>query len=76
MPSTDTSSVAEEIKVVILGVTYNVKVQYHTVGSVTFVLLDAPVFRKRTKAEPYPPRMDDLDSAICKLTLSQPISQR
>jgi alpha-1,3-glucan synthase len=67
MPSTDPSLVAEDIKVEILGETYRIKVQYHTVGSITFVLLDAPVFRKRTKAEPYPPRMDDLDSAICEL---------
>lgn len=28
------------------------------------MLLDAPVFRKQTKAEPYPPRMDDMESAI------------
>ena len=36
----------------------------HTLRNITFVLLDAPVFRQQTKAEPYPPRMDDLDSAI------------
>lgn len=31
---------------------------------VNAVLLDAPIFRAQTKSEPYPPRMDDLDSAI------------
>lgn len=55
---------ADPMEVVILGTTYEVKVQYHTLRNITYVLLDAPVFRKQTKAEPYPARMDDLDSAI------------
>lgn len=40
------------------------EVQYYRVGSITYVLLDAPVFSKQTKASPYPPRMDDKESAI------------
>ena len=56
--------VAEPMKVLILGNTYEVQVQYHTLRNITYVLLDAPVFRQQTKSEPYPPRMDDLDSAI------------
>ena len=56
--------VGEPINVVILGHTYEIGVQYHILRNITFVLLDAPVFRKQTKAEPYPSRMDDLESAI------------
>ena len=56
--------VAEPMMVTILGNPYEIQVQYHTLRNITYVLLDAPVFRQQTKAEPYPPRMDDLDSAI------------
>ena len=55
---------AEPMSVTILNKPYEVKVQYHTLRNITYVLLDAPVFRAQTKSEPYPPRMDDLDSAI------------
>ncbi|KAI9791171.1 MAG: Cell wall alpha-1,3-glucan synthase ags1 [Candelina submexicana] len=55
---------AEPMNVTVLGSPYEIKVQYHTLRNITYVLLDAPVFRQQTKAEPYPPRMDDLDSAI------------
>lgn len=41
----------------------------------TFVLLDAPVFRKQTKADPYPARMDDLDSAIYYSAWNQCIAE-
>lgn len=47
-----------------MGKSYRIEVQYHILRNITFVLLDAPVFRRQTKAEPYPPRMDDLDSAV------------
>lgn len=43
---------------------YEIKTQYHTVENITYVLLDAPIFRQQTKADPYPARMDDLDSAV------------
>ena len=55
---------AEPMSVTVLNNPYEVKVQYHTLRNITYVLLDAPVFRAQTKSEPYPPRMDDLDSAI------------
>jgi alpha-1,3-glucan synthase len=55
---------AEPMSVTILGNPYEVQVQYHVLRNITYVLLDAPVFRQQTKTEPYPPRMDDLDSAI------------
>ncbi|KAF2661570.1 glycosyltransferase family 5 protein [Lophiostoma macrostomum CBS 122681] len=57
-------TVAEPMLVTIMGQSFEVKVQYHKVDNITYVLLDAPVFRKQTKAEPYPPRMDDMESAI------------
>lgn len=56
--------VAQPMDIVVMGKSYRVEVQYHRLRNITFVLLDAPVFRKQTKAEPYPPRMDDLDSAV------------
>ncbi|KAK2044728.1 glycosyl transferase group 1 [Colletotrichum somersetense] len=49
---------------VIMGKDYEVQVQYHKVNNITYVLLDAPVFRQCSKADPYPPRMDDMDSAV------------
>ena len=55
---------AEPMSVTILGNPYEVQVQYHVLRNITYVLLDAPVFRQQSKSEPYPPRMDDLDSAI------------
>ena len=55
---------AEPMDVVILGQTFRVEVQYHVFRNITYVLLEAPVFRAQTKAEPYPARMDDLSSAI------------
>ncbi|KAI4280846.1 MAG: hypothetical protein L6R38_004122 [Xanthoria sp. 2 TBL-2021] len=56
--------VAQPMDIMIFGKSYRIEVQYHTLRNITFVLLDAPVFRKQSKTEPYPPRMDDLDSAI------------
>lgn len=56
--------VAEPMEVTVLNEVYEVKVQYHTLRNIKYVLLDSPVFRKQTKSEPYPPRMDDLSSAV------------
>ncbi|OQE16517.1 hypothetical protein PENFLA_c027G04293 [Penicillium flavigenum] len=56
--------VAEPMTVTILGSPYQVQVQYHVLNNITYVLLDAPVFRQQSKTEPYPARMDDLDSAV------------
>jgi len=54
----------ESIIIQVLGNFYEVKTQYHVLRNITYVLLDAPIFRQQTKSEPYPPRMDDLDSAV------------
>ncbi|KAE8351049.1 hypothetical protein BDV28DRAFT_162594 [Aspergillus coremiiformis] len=66
---------AEPMFVTVLGNSYEVKVQYHVLNNITYVLLDAPVFRQQTKAEPYPARMDDLDSAIYYSAWNQCIAQ-
>ncbi|PKX89275.1 alpha-1,3-glucan synthase Ags1 [Aspergillus novofumigatus IBT 16806] len=66
---------AEPMIVTILGKPYEVQVQYHTLQNITYVLLDAPVFRQQSKSEPYPPRMDDLDSAIYYSAWNQCIAQ-
>ncbi|KAK3690069.1 alpha-1,3-glucan synthase Ags2 [Podospora appendiculata] len=66
---------AEPMTVTILDSPYQVMVSYHQVENITYVLLDAPVFRQQTKAEPYPPRMDNIDSAIYYSTWNQCIAQ-
>ena len=60
----DSTTSTDPMKVTVLGKPYMVNVRYHRLKNITYVLLDAPVFRAQTKSEPYPPRMDDLDSAI------------
>ncbi|KKY19706.1 putative alpha-glucan synthase ags2 [Phaeomoniella chlamydospora] len=65
---------AEPITVTILGNAYEIAVQYHVVRNITYVLLDAPVFRQQTKTDPYPARMDDLDSAIYYSAWNQSIA--
>lgn len=59
-----TDAVAEPMVVTINGAQYVVNVQYHMLRNITFVLLDAPIFRAQSKADPYPARMDDIESAI------------
>lgn len=65
----------EPMFVTVLGNTYEVKVQYHVLNNITYVLLDAPVFRQQSKSEPYPARMDDLDSAIYYSAWNQCIAE-
>lgn len=59
-----TDEPAESMFVQIMGESYEVHVQYHRVKNITYVLLDAPIFRQQTKAEPYIARMDDIESGI------------
>ncbi|KAJ5081763.1 hypothetical protein NUU61_010027 [Penicillium alfredii] len=66
---------AESMFVMILGNSYEIKIQYHYLRNITFVLLDAPVFRQQSVIEPYPARMDDLDSAIYYSAWNQCIAQ-
>lgn len=66
---------APAMTVTIMNVQYNVNVQYHKLRNITYVLLDAPVFRQQTKSEPYPARMDDMTSAIYYSAWNQCIAQ-
>jgi alpha-1,3-glucan synthase len=66
---------AEPMTVDILDAPYQVLVNYHQVENITYVLLDAPIFRQQTKAEPYPPRMDNIDSAIYYSAWNQCIAE-
>lgn len=66
---------APPMDVHILGAKYEVKIQYHKLHNITYVLLDAPVFRGQTKSEPYPPRMDDLNSAVYYSAWNQCIAE-
>lgn len=66
---------APSMSVMILGNSYEVKIQYHYLRNITYVLLDAPVFRQQSTAEPYPARMDDMDSAIYYSAWNQCIAQ-
>ncbi|PWY72970.1 alpha-1,3-glucan synthase, partial [Aspergillus heteromorphus CBS 117.55] len=66
---------AEPMNVRILGNDYEVQVQYHVLNNITYVLLDAPVFRQQSKSEPYPARMDDLNSAIYYSAWNQCIAE-
>ncbi|KAJ5324842.1 hypothetical protein N7476_003442 [Penicillium atrosanguineum] len=66
---------AESMFVIILGNSYEVRIQYHYVKNITYVLLDAPVFRQQSALEPYPARMDDMDSAIYYSAWNQCIAQ-
>lgn len=66
---------AEPMTVKMLGKAYKVMVQYHRLRNITYVLLDAPVFRAKSKSDPYPARMDDMPSAIYYSAWNQCIAQ-
>lgn len=66
---------AEPIEVIIFGEPYLIEVETHQLDNVTYVILDSPVFRAQTKADPYPQRMDDLSSAIFYSTWNQAIAE-
>ncbi|CAG7931725.1 unnamed protein product [Penicillium olsonii] len=65
----------EPMVITVLDNNYQVDVQYHRLNNITYVLLDAPVFRAQSKSEPYPARMDDLDSAIFYSSWNQCIAE-
>ncbi|KAF2864946.1 hypothetical protein BDV95DRAFT_613098 [Massariosphaeria phaeospora] len=67
--------VAEPMQIKIMDQNYCINVQYHHFQNITFVLLDAPIFRAQTKNEPYPARMDDMDSAVYYSAWNQCIAE-
>ncbi|KAF5383371.1 hypothetical protein D9757_008431 [Collybiopsis confluens] len=64
----------EPIEVVIFRESYLINVETYVVDHITYVILDSPVFRSQTKADPYPARMDDLSSAIFYSAWNQAIA--
>lgn len=54
----------EPFEVEVHGSSYGIDVFYHVLENITYILLSSPIFSKQTKADPYPPRMDDLESAV------------
>jgi alpha-1,3-glucan synthase len=65
---------AEPFEVIIFGEPYLIEVETHVLDNVTYVILDNPVFRAQTKADPYPSRMDELSFAIFYSTWNQVIA--
>ncbi|KAJ7777588.1 modular protein with glycoside hydrolase family 13 and glycosyltransferase family 5 domains [Mycena maculata] len=65
---------AEPIEIIIFGEPYLIQVETHVLDNITYIILDSPVFRGQTKADPYPARMDDLSSAIFYSTWNQAIA--
>ncbi|TFY76274.1 hypothetical protein EWM64_g7737 [Hericium alpestre] len=65
---------ADPVEVIIFGEPYLIEVETHVLDNITYVILDSPVFRAQTKADPYPARMDDLSSAIFYSTWNQAIA--
>ncbi|KAJ3967771.1 hypothetical protein EV361DRAFT_952918 [Lentinula raphanica] len=61
----------EPIEVVLFGETYLVEVEVYVYQHISYVLLDSPVFRAQTKADPSHERMDDLSSAISRRGISR-----
>ncbi|KUJ12806.1 alpha-1,3-glucan synthase Ags2 [Mollisia scopiformis] len=61
--------------ITIMGKSYQIQVQLHVFRNITYVLLDAPIFRAQTKTDPYPARMDDIDSAIYYSAWNQCIAE-
>lgn len=64
----------EPVEVIIFGEPYLIEVETHVQDNITYVILDSPVFRAQTKADPYPACMDDLFSAIFYSTWNQAIA--
>ena len=63
------------MEVKILDQIYQINVSTHRADNITYVLLDAPVFRRQSTVEPYPARMDDLESAIFYSAWNQCIAE-
>jgi len=66
---------AKSIEVRIFGKDYEVMVENWFSDNITYWVLDSPVFRAQTKADPYPARMDDLESGIMYSTWNQCIAE-
>lgn len=65
----------EPIIVGIAGKEYQIDVSCHNYRNVKYVLLDAGIFRTRTRKDPYTAKMDDLESAIFYSGWNQAIAE-
>ncbi|KAL8283489.1 hypothetical protein RQP46_005592 [Phenoliferia psychrophenolica] len=65
----------DPILVKIFDEEYPISVENYVVDSITYYILDSPVFRAQTKSDPYPARMDDLESAIFYSTWNQCVAE-
>lgn len=65
----------EPIEVTVFGKVHTIRVQCHQLNNITYVLLDASIFKSQTMAEPYPARMDDLESATYYSAWNQCIAE-
>ncbi|KAF2759017.1 alpha-1,3-glucan synthase Ags2 [Pseudovirgaria hyperparasitica] len=70
-----TDQTAEPMTIKIMDQDYTINVQYHALRNITYVLLDSPIFRGQTKADPYPARMDDMESAVYYSAWNQCIAE-
>ena len=64
----------KDLEIIIFREPYLIEVEKHVLDNITYVILDSPVFRAQTKADPYPAHMDDLSSAIFYSTWNQAIA--
>ncbi|KAI8924847.1 hypothetical protein BC831DRAFT_427395 [Entophlyctis helioformis] len=65
----------DPITVTIANTPYLISAYRHVYLNITFILLDAGVFRTCTRKDPYPPRMDDLASAVYYSAWNQAIAE-
>ncbi|KAJ3124816.1 Cell wall alpha-1,3-glucan synthase ags1 [Nowakowskiella sp. JEL0407] len=63
------------IEVTLLGRSYTIDVSYHKYNNIKYVILDAAIFKTRTKKNPYPERMDDAMSAAYYSAWNQAIAK-
>ena len=68
-------SQSDPIVVSMMNQAYVIDIHVHVLKNITYILLDSPIFRKRTKAEPYPERMDDLESGLYYSAWNQCIAE-
>lgn len=71
----EVDSAVQPIAVSVLNQSHSIIVHTHLSKNVTYVLLDSPIFRKQTKSEPYPAKMDDLESGLYYSAWNQCIAE-
>jgi alpha-1,3-glucan synthase len=62
------------VPICIFGSNYSIRAYQHQHNNIKFILLDCEIFRQRTKKDPYPPKMDDLESGVFYSAWNQAIA--